>query len=83
VRPSNQLPLPRGFAQGTMEIFNPSKSVIVDMIMIQLLAITVTLMSILIFKGSEINGNNMAWMVGGLFGSFLLASAIYSRITRA
>ena len=81
--PNNQLPLPRGFAQGTMEIFNPSKSVIVDMIMIQLLAITVTLMSILIFRGGDIDGNNMAWMGGGLFCSFLLASAIYSRITRA
>ena len=83
MRPNSQFPLPSGFAQGTMEIFNPSKSVIVDMIMIQLLSITVTLMSILVFKGSEISGNNMAWMVGGLFGSFLLASAVYSRITRA
>ena len=73
--------IPSGLAQGTMEIFNPEKSVIVDMVMVQLITITLTLLCILMFKGDDIGGNNMAWMVGGLFSSFLLASAIYSRIT--
>tara|TARA_R100000008_G_scaffold24284_1_gene13105 strand:+ start:2599 stop:2799 length:201 start_codon:yes stop_codon:yes gene_type:complete len=65
-----------------MEIFNPTKSVIIDMIMIQLLGITITLLGILIFSGGDIEGDHMAWMVAFLFGSFVLASAIYSRITR-
>jgi succinate-acetate transporter protein len=51
------------------------------MIMVQLITITLTLLAILVFRGDDINSSNMAWMVGGLFGSFLLASAIYSRIT--
>ena len=82
MRSNNQFPLPRGFAQGAMEVFNPKKSVIIDMIMIQLLGITITLMSILLLKGGDIEGNNMAWMVAALFMSFVMASAIYSRITR-
>jgi len=73
--------LPSGLAVTTIEIFNPKKDVIVDMIMVQLLTITLSLLAILMFKGGDINGNDMAWMVGGLFSSFLLASAIYSRIT--
>ena len=73
--------LPSGLAVTTNEIFNPKKDVIVDMIMVQLLTITLSLLAILMFKGGDINGNDMAWMVGGLFSSFLLASAIYSRIT--
>ena len=73
--------IPSGLALTTNEIFNPTKDVIVDMIMVQLLTITLSLLAILMFKGGDINGNDMAWMVGGLFSSFLLASAIYSRIT--
>lgn len=73
--------LPQGFATTANEIFNPRKSVIVDMIMVQLITVTLTLLTILIFRGDEVDSANMAWMVGGLFASFLLASAIYSRIT--
>ena len=73
--------IPAGLAVSTNEIFNPSKDVIVDMIMVQLLTITIALLGMLIFKGDEIGSENMAWMVGGLFTSFILASAIYSRIT--
>lgn len=73
--------LPQIFAETANDLFNPRKSVIVDMIMVQLITITLTLLAILIFRGDDINSSNMAWMVGGLFGSFLLASAIYSRIT--
>jgi len=77
-----QIPLPRGLAPAAMEVFNPKKSVIIDMIMIQLLGITITLLGVLLFSGEKINGDHMAWMVASLFLSFVLASAIYSRITR-
>jgi predicted anti-sigma-YlaC factor YlaD len=73
--------IPNEMAQMAVEWFNPRKSVIVDMVMIQLLSMTLALLAILIFKGDSINSSNMAWVVAGLFGSFLLASAIYSRIT--
>ena len=73
--------LPSGIAISTNEIFNPTKDVIVDMIMVQLLTVTLAILGILLFKGDEIGSENMAWMVGGLFSSFLMASAIYSRIT--
>jgi hypothetical protein len=78
----DRIPLPRGFARGTMEIFNPKKSVIIDMIMIQLLSVTLSLLGILIFAGDSIGSEHLVWMVVFLFFSFILASAIYSRITR-
>jgi succinate-acetate transporter protein len=73
--------IPNDIAQIAVEWFNPRKSVIVDMVMIQLLSMTLTLLSVLLFKGDQIDSSSMAWMVAGLFGSFLLASAVYSRIT--
>ncbi len=73
--------IPNDIAQIAVEWFNPRKSVIVDMVMIQLLSMTLTLLSVLIFKGDQIDSSNMAWMVAGLVGSFLRASAVYSQIT--
>ena len=69
------------FAMTTMQIFNPRRSVLVDMIMIQVITVMLSVLAILIFKGDEIPSGQLAWMVGALFGSFLLASGIYSRFT--
>ena len=68
-------------AEGAMGVFNPKESVIIDMVMVQLISMTLTLLAVLLFKGDQVDSGDMAWMVGGLFGSFLLASTIYSRIT--
>jgi hypothetical protein len=68
------------FALTTMSIFNPRRSVIVDMVMVQVITIMISVLGILVFKGNDIPSGQMAWMVGALFGSFILASGIYSRI---
>ena len=65
--------IPSGLAVTTNEIFNPTKDVIVDMIMVQLLTITLSLLAILMFKGGDINGNDMAWLVGGVIFFFLVS----------
>ena len=51
--------IPSGLAVSTNEIFNPSKDVIVDMIMVQLLTITIALLGMLIFKGDEIGSGHL------------------------
>ena len=64
-----------------MSIFSPVKSVIVDMVMVQLLAIIVTLGLILITGADNLSSDTMAYLVAGLFGAFFMLGGIYSRIS--
>lgn len=70
-----------GFSNTAMEIFAPRKSVIVDMIMVQLLTIIVTLCTLLLTSGGKMGSNTMAYLVVGLFGAFFMLTGIYSRIS--
>ena len=69
-----------GFAEGTMAIFNPKKSVIVDMVMVQLLSIILTLGTILVTGANTLDSNTVSYLVAGLFGSFMMLGGIYSRL---
>ncbi len=64
-----------------MSIFSPVKSVIIDMVMVQLLAIIVTLGLILITGADSLSSDTMAYLVAGLFGAFFMLGGIYSRIS--
>lgn len=70
-----------GFSNSAMEILAPRKSVIVDMIMVQLLTIIVTLAVLLMTSSSKMDSNTMAYLVMGLFGAFFMLTGIYSRIS--
>ena len=70
-----------GFSNTAMEIFAPVKSVIIDMIMVQLLAIIVTLGLVLLTGGDNLDSDTMAYLVAGLFGAFFMLGGIYSRIS--
>ena len=45
--------LPASFAATSLDMLNPSRSVIIDMIMVQLISVIVTMSMILIFKGGS------------------------------
>jgi len=64
-----------------MSIFSPVKSVIIDMVMVQLLAIIVTLGLILVTGADNLSSDTMAYLVAGLFGAFFMLGGIYSRIS--
>jgi len=64
-----------------MGIFSPIKSVIIDMVMVQLLAIIVTLGLILVTGADNLSSDTMAYLVAGLFGAFFMLGGIYSRIS--
>lgn len=64
-----------------MSIFSPLKSVIVDMVMVQLLAIIVTLGLILVTGADNLSSDTMAYLVAGLFAAFFMLGGIYSRIS--
>ena len=70
-----------GFAEGTMAIFNPKKSVIVDMVMVQLLSVIVTLGAIMVTGSDSLSSDTMAYLVAGLFGAFFMLGSIYARIS--
>ena len=69
------------FSSSAMSIFSPLKSVIVDMVMVQLLAIIVTLGLILVTGADNLSSDTMAYLVAGLFGAFFMLGGIYSRIS--
>ena len=71
----------RGMALGTRDIFSPKKSVIVDMMMVQVLTTIVTFSLILLTSSDALSSDTIAWMMGGLMISVLMAGAIYSRIS--
>ena len=52
-----------GFASSTMAIFAPKKSVIVDMVMVQLLSIIVTLGTVLLTASNELSSDTMAYPI--------------------
>ena len=70
-----------GFASSTMAIFAPKKSVIVDMVMVQLLSVIVTLGIIMLTGSGDLSSDMMAYLVAGLFGAFFMLGNIYSRIS--
>ena len=71
-----------GFASSTMAIFAPKKSVIVDMVMVQLISAILIFMGIITFKNDEITQSEMSIYMVGIFVSFVLLTQIYQRITR-
>ena len=76
------LPIPRQFADMSMQMLAPKRSVIVDMVMVQLISAIVIFVGILLFKANEINQSEMTMMVVGVFLSLFLLSSVYHRITR-
>lgn len=74
--------IPQSFAATTLDVLNPTRSVIIDMIMVQLISIFVCMSMILIFKGGSMESSTVSYFLVGLFASFILLTSIYSRITR-
>lgn len=70
-----------GIAHGTMAIFNPRKSVIVDMVMVQLLAIITTLGIIMLTGSDSLASDTIAYLVAGIFGALFMLGGIYARLT--
>ena len=74
--------IPQSFAASTLDVLNPNRSVIIDMIMVQIISMIVVMVMILVFKGGSIPSSTISYFLVGLFASFLMLSGVYSRITR-
>ena len=78
--PSSMAPKP--VADVSLHFFAPKHSVIIDMIMIQLITAMLVGLLILVFKGNELNQTDASIFLIGMFGSAMLLSNIYARISR-
>ena len=74
--------IPQSFAASTLDVLNPNRSVIIDMIMVQIISMIVVMSMILVFKGGTMPSSTISYFLVGLFASFLMLSGVYSRITR-
>ena len=74
--------IPQSFAASTLDVLNPNRSVIIDMIMVQIISMIVVMSMILVFKGGSMPSSTISYFLVGLFASFLMLSGVYSRITR-
>ena len=74
--------VPHRFASTTLDVLNPTRSVIVDMIMVQLLSMVNVMLMIILFKGGTISSGSLSYYVLGLFLCVMMLSGVYARITR-
>ena len=74
--------IPTSLAMTTLDVMNPNRNVIVDMIMVQLISVIVTMLMILIFKGASMSSGSVSYYIVGLFCSVLMLSGAYARLTR-
>ena len=74
--------IPQSFAASTLDVLNPNRSVIIDMIMVQIISMIEVMVMILVFKGGSMPSSTISYFLVGLFASFLMLSGVYSRITR-
>tara|TARA_R100000908_G_scaffold64709_2_gene49650 strand:+ start:8687 stop:8920 length:234 start_codon:yes stop_codon:yes gene_type:complete len=62
------------------DMTNLRKSVIVDMIMVQLIALTLGCFLILVFSGPKMSSTDLSWIIGALFVCFSATGIVYRRL---
>ena len=75
--------IPKPMAEMTLQMMSPKRSVIIDMVMVQLISAILIFTGILMFKSTEITQSDMSIYMVGVFISFILLTQIYQRITRS
>jgi len=71
----------QGLSDSSLSVFAPTRSVITDMIMVQLLSVILALVLLMVFKGNQLDTNDISLFLVGIFGSSILLGSIYSRLT--
>ena len=74
--------MPFGLERSAMDVLNPQKKVIIDMIMVQLLSLIILFSFVLAFAHNKLSQNDLSFVMAGLFASMLMLTNVYSRIAR-
>lgn len=64
------------------DMTNLRKSVVVDMIMVQLIALTLGCFVILVFSGAKMTSTELSWLIGALFICFSATGIVYRRLAQ-
>ena len=82
--PRGTLPLgvPSGVANFSLNMFSHKRSVIIDMIMIQLISAILIMLFVLVFKAADINQTDASMAMIAIFISMMGLGTIYTRISR-
>ena len=72
----------RGLSHAMLAVYTPRRSIIIDMIMVQFIAIIIVMMLVLFVQGPALNSSMISFFLVGIFISVLMLSSIYTRITR-
>ena len=64
-----------------MDILNPRKSVIVEMIMVQLISLVLIVLAVMLFQSRNLSSTTISYMLIGAFGAATLAGTIYTRLS--
>ena len=82
--PRGPLPLgvPSGVANFSLNMFSHKRSVIIDMIMIQLISAILIMLFVLVFKAADINQTDASMAMIAIFISMIGLGTIYTRISR-
>ena len=62
------------------EMTNLRKSVVVDMIMVQLISLTLGCFMLLVFSGPSMESSQLTWIIGALFVCFSATGIVYRRL---
>jgi|TARA_R100001510_G_C7547068_1_gene132297 alpha-ketoglutarate-dependent taurine dioxygenase len=76
------VPIPSQFAAMGLDLWSPKRSVVVDMVMVQLISLVLLMLGVLVFRANELSTNEATFYLVGLFGSMIFLSAVYARISR-
>ena len=63
------------------DMTNLRKSVVVDMIMVQVLSLSLGCFLILIFSGPNMSSTELSWLIGALFITFSVSGILYRRLS--
>ena len=74
--------MPSGVAASTLDVLNPTRSVTVDMIMVQFLSAILAILVIILFKGQTLGSSTASYLMLAMIASIIMLSTVYTRITK-
>ena len=82
--PRGSLPLgvPNQVANFSLNMFSHRRSVIIDMVMIQLISAILVMLFVLVFKANDISQTDASMAMIAIFVSMMGLTTIYTRINR-
>jgi len=63
------------------DMTNLGRSVVVDLIMVQVIAMALGAFLLIVFEGYSMSASQLAWNMGALFTAFTMTGVVYRRLS--